>query len=288
MKLSIVVLNYNTKDLTLDCIASIVEQYEKELEKGEFEIILLDNNSTDASANAFRKLRIKNLKFVQNEENVGFSKGNNIGVKNASGEYILFLNSDTEIKDKGLIRMIEFLDEHTKVAILGGKLENADGSVQKSCGNFYSLFNLFLLLYGGGKLGLLTKSPKKISKVDWVSGACMMIRADIFRKIGGFEEKLFMYMEDVELCYRAFKKNYLTYFYPNVTLIHKERGSSNRTFAIIHIYEGILFFYKKYMPEWQYGIARRMLRTKALTLVILSKIINNKYLEETYSKALEL
>lgn len=287
-KLSIVILTFNTKDLTCECLKSIVGQYEKELKIGEFEIILVDNASKDETTEEASRLNISNLKIIKNKENLGFSKGNNIGVTNATGEFVLFLNSDTEVKDKGLLKMVEFLDNNKHIAILGGKLENANGSAQASAGKFYSILNLFILLFGGGRIGLLRSSPSRISKVDWVSGACMMVRREVFEKIGGFEEKLFMYMEDQELCFRARTEGYRTYYYPFLSLLHKERGSSNRTFAIIHIYEGILHFYSKYKPKWQYKIASFMLKAKSMLLVMLGKILNNKYLKETYSKTLKI
>lgn len=288
VKLSIVILTFNTKDLTCECLKSVSEQYEKELQKGEFEIILVDNDSKDKTPEAVSSLKIPNLKVIQNKENLGFSKGNNIGVKNAAGEIVLFLNSDTEVKDKGILNMVEFLESNKHIVILGGKLENANGSSQASAGKFYSIFNLFLMLIGGERLGFLRSSPARISKVDWVSGACMMVKRETFEKIGGFEEKLFMYMEDQELCYRAKKAGYKTYYYPFLSLLHKERGSSNRTFAIIHIYEGILHFYSKYKPKWQYKLAKSLLFLKAIFIKNVGRIIGNKYYISTYGQALEL
>ncbi|MCL6096462.1 MAG: glycosyltransferase family 2 protein [Patescibacteria group bacterium] len=288
MKLSIIILSYNTKELTLDCINAISQEYEKELRNGLFEVVLVDNASTDNSANAFKKLKIKNLKLIENKENYGFSKGNNLGAKQALGDYILFLNSDSEIKDKGFIRMLEFMESNKNVGIVGGRLKNPDNSVQKSAGKFYSLFNVILMLLGGERLGFLRSSASEISKINWVSGACMMVRKEIFKSLGGFEEKLFMYMEDMEFCFRAKKKGYLTYFYPNIELLHKEQGSSNRTFAIIHIYEGILFFYKKYMPSWQYNLVKKLLFLKALFIKNIGRIIGSKYYINTYGQALEL
>lgn len=293
MKLSIIILSYNTKDLTLDCIKSIFLQYDKELKDGIFEIVVVDNASTDGSVSAISNFQLSlsdktSLKIIKNKENYGFSKGNNIGAKNAIGEYLLFLNSDTEIQDKGFLRMTEFMDLNGKVGILGGRLMNTNKSFQRSAGNFYNVLNLSLLLFGGGKLGLLTKSPAKITKIDWVSGASMMVNNKTFKKIGGFEEKLFMYMEDMELCFRAQKKGFLTYFYPNVSLLHKERGSSNKTFAIIHIYEGILYFFKKYKPKWQYDLAKSLLIAKARLIKTIGKIIGNQYYINTYGQALEL
>ncbi len=288
MDLSIIILSFNTKDLTINCLNSIIEQYKKELEKDIFEIIVVDNASSDDSLEAFKKLKVKNLNIIESKENLGFSRGCNRGAKDAKGEYLLFLNSDTEIKDQGFLNMIEYLKKNEKVGILGGALKNIDGSTQDSVGKFYSLFSLFLLLYGGGRVGLLTSSPKSISKVDWVSGASLMIRKKVFEKIGGFEKELFMYMEDLELCFKARRKGFLTYFYPEVTLYHKEQGSSNRTFAILNIYKGILLFYRKYKSKPEYIIAKLMLRTKARILVALGRLTKNKYLEETYSKALNI
>lgn len=287
-KLSIVILTFNTKDLTCACLKSIFEQYEKELKSGEFEIILVDNASEDETSKAVSNLKISNIKVIENKKNLGFSKGNNIGVKNATGEFVLFLNSDTEVKDKGILKMLEFLESNKHIGILGGKLENANGSAQPSACKFYSIFNLFLLLIGLERLGFLRSSPSRISKVDWVSGACMMVKHETFEKIGRFEEKLFMYMEDQELCFRANKAGYKTYYYPFLTLLHKERGSSNRTFAIIHIYEGILHFYSQYKPKWQYRLARSLLFLKAFFIKNIGRIIGNKYYTSTYGQALEL
>ncbi len=288
VKLSIIILTFNTKELTLECIKSIFQEYEKELETGEFEIILVDNASTDGTVDAISDIRYPDIKIIKNKENLGFSKGNNKGARNAVGQLVLFLNSDTEVKDKGLLNMVEFLESNEHIGILGGKLENVNGSSQASAGKFYSIFNLFLLLIGGERLGLLRNSPARISKVDWVSGACMMVKREAFEKIGGFEEKLFMYMEDQELCFRAKKAGYKTYYYPFISLLHKERGSSNRTFAIIHIYEGILYFYSKYKPKWQYKLAKSLLFAKAVLIKTLGRIIGNKYYISTYGQALEL
>jgi N-acetylglucosaminyl-diphospho-decaprenol L-rhamnosyltransferase len=288
MDLSIIILSFNTKDLTLNCLNSIVDQYQKELSNNQFEIILVDNGSSDDSLEAIKKLNIQNLKIIESKENLGFSKGCNLGAKNARGEYLLFLNSDTEIKDQGFVKMVEYLRKNEKVGILGAALRNEDGTAQASAGKFYNLFNLFLAMIGLERFGFLRESPDKIKQVDWVSGASLMIGKKIFEKVGGFAEELFMYAEDMELCYRVREKGFATYFYPEVTLFHKERGSSNRTFAILNIYKGILFFYKKHKPGWQYRIAKLILFTKALALVLLGKIINNKYLKETYSQALEI
>lgn len=290
MELSITILNYKTIDLTISCINSIIEQYKKELDEDKFEIIVVDNNSEDGSFEALSKLmpEVTNLKVIESKENLGFGKGCNLGASKAKGEFLLFLNSDTEIKDQGFIKMVNFLSQNKNIGILGGKLKNPDGTSQLSCGKFYSPFNLFIVLLGFNKLFNLRESPNVIKKVDWVSGACFMIRKDIFNKVNGFEKDFFMYIEDMELCFRVKKKGFLTYFYPNIMFFHKELGSSNKTFAIVNIYKGILIFYKKHKSKPEYLLAKFMLKGKALMLVVLGKIVNNKYLQDTYSQALKI
>lgn len=284
-KLSIIVLNYNTKSLTLECIRSVISNYRKELNNKEFELIVVDNASSDSSVQALRS--IKQITLIENKANYGFSKGNNIGAKKASGEYILFLNSDTLVKDQGFIKMMEFMDKNEKIGVLGGKLLNPDGSQQSSCGNFYSLINVLITLMGGERVGLMKKKSKRIEKVDWVMGALMMVRRKLFEDIKGFDESLFMYIEDMELCFRIKKIGLHTYFYPDVKVVHKELGSSNRTFAILNIYKGILIFYKKH-SNWQYPLVKIILFLKAFLGFTIGIFTNNDYLKKTYGGALKI
>lgn len=288
MELSIVILSYNTKDLTLQCIESVVKQYQKELEKKIIEIIVVDNNSKDESVLAISGLSLQNhnIKLVLNRENFGFAKGCNLGAKSAIGKYILFLNSDTKALDKGFEGMVDFLDKNSNVAILGGKLENSDGTIQRSCGKFYNLFNLLIMLLGFERFGFLRSSPSKIQKVDWVSGACMMVRSKAFEKLTGFDEKLFMYVEDMEICFRAKKLGFATYFYPFLKLKHKSLGSSNKTFAIINIYQGILRFYSKHKSHFEYLIAKTLLIAKAEILILFGILTFNSDLKNRYKKAI--
>ncbi len=287
MKLSIIILNYNTLDLTLACINSLLKEYKEEVADEKLEIIVVDNNSTDNSVLSLKKL-VPKIKLVESAENLGFSKGCNLGAEVATKEYLLFLNSDTQVKDNHFFKMVEFLKGNKDIGILGGKLKNTDGTIQPSCGKFYNLFNLFLVLLGFERTKLLRFSPKVTKRVDWVSGACLMIKSDVFKDIGKFEKDIFMYMEDQELCYKAKLRGFLTYFYKDVEIIHKERGSSNKTFAIVNIYRGIKFFYKKHKPKWQYLIAMFLLKAKAVILVVLGEIVNNKYIKDTYKQALKV
>ncbi|OGH13695.1 MAG: hypothetical protein A2860_04590 [Candidatus Levybacteria bacterium RIFCSPHIGHO2_01_FULL_37_33] len=288
VKLSIIILNYNTKDITLKCIESVVSQYKKDLKNAEVELLVADNGSKDGSAERIKASKfISFLTLLENEENLGFTKGNNRAAKYAKGRHLLFLNSDTYIKDQGFLKITDFLNSNPKVGIVGGKLTNNDGSLQRSAGKFYNLFNILLMLLGMERIGFVRSSPSKISRVDWVSGACLMIRRDLFEKLSGFDENYFMYMEDMDLCFRAKNRGFLTYFYPDVKLIHIQLGSSNRTFAIKNIYKGLLYFYMKHGNFLSYSIVKSMLYLKAFLLVIIGRIINNRYLSDTYSKALK-
>ncbi len=286
MELSIIILSYNTKDLTVDCIRSVAEQYKNELSKSRFEIIVVDNASSDGSLATLRRLRFKGLSVVESKENLGFSKGCNLGAKNAAGKYLLFLNSDTLIKDQGFLKMINFLERNENTGILGAKLKNEDGTNQLSSGKFYSLFNLFLMLFGFNKL--VRESPNVVKKVEWVSGASMMIKKSIFQKLGGFDKDIFMYLEDMDFCFRAKEKGLDTYFFPEIMLFHEEGKSSGRTFAVVSIYKSLLIFYKKHKSKFEYQVARNMFRLKAMILVVLGKILDNKYLQTTYSQILEI
>ncbi|MDO8621216.1 MAG: glycosyltransferase family 2 protein [Candidatus Levybacteria bacterium] len=292
VELSIIILNYKTSDLTIACLKSIISKFNKELEFGRFEIIVADNGSKDASVESIKyyvsSIKYKNIKILENKENLGFAKGMNKASQNAKGKYLLFLNSDTEMLDKGLTDMIEFLDSNKKVAILGGKFMNKDGSLQPSCGKFYTLFNLFLMLIGTERLGFLRESPSIVKKVDWVSGGFMMVKRDIFKKLGCFDENFFMYMEDMDICYRAKKEGWDTYFFPRACVVHNGHGSSSRTFAIINIYKGILYFYKKHNSYWQYILARTLLTAKAITAIFFGFLTNNIYLKNTYKSVIRI
>ncbi len=291
--LSIIILTYNTKDVTVKCLQSLFRQYKNQLQKREFEVIVVDNASTDGTLDAIGNLRSQfsnswtNLTLINNKENFGFAKGNNIGVAQAKGKYVFFLNSDTEIKDDGLERMVSYMESSTNnIGILGAKLHNADGSTQTSAGVFYSLPQVFFMLLGGERFGFLRKSPKKITDVDWVSGAALMMQKKLFDQLRGFDEHFFMYVEDMDLCYRVMKNGKKVVFYPNVHIVHMEQGSSDRSFAILHIYKGLLYFYKKHKNYIQYIIVKVLLMLKALLAIMIGIVTGNRYLVSTYRKAL--
>ncbi len=289
MVLSIVILSYNTPDLIKQCVDSLMAYYLDELKKDQLEVLIVDNASEKETIESLKDyVKDKKVNLILNKQNLGFGRGCNMGVKNAKGKFVLFLNSDTLSMDKGFIKMAQFLQNNPHVGILGGRLRNPDNSLQNSVGSFYNLFNFFIMLAGGERFGLLRSSPKRITKVDWVSGAFMMVNKALFKKIGGFDKDIFMYMEDMELCYRAKMEGIDTFYFPDVRVSHVGHASSNRGFAVYNIYKGILHFYKKYKTNFEYNVVRTFLKLKSSFVYGIGKLTRNSYYTQTYGKTLEL
>lgn len=291
MLLSIITLNFKKPQLTIVCLESINKKFSQELKDKEIEVIVIDNNSEDNSVEKIKTFiknkQLNNVKVISNDKNLGFGKGCNEAAKEAKGELLLFLNNDTIINDDGVLRMAKYMQDNQDVSILGGQLRNSDGTPQASSGKFYTLFYAFLLLLGGQKFGLLDKSPTKISEVDWVKGGLFMIKRSIFEKLSGFDENIFMYTEDMELCYRARNSGFKTFFYPDVNVTHQEHGSASKSFAIAQIYKGLLYFYKKHRSYAEYLFLKFILVAKATILIVLGTILRNNYLVKTYKQAVQ-
>lgn len=283
--LSIIILSFNTKELLDSCLASIFGSNPKLT----YEIIVVDNASSDGIIEHVEK-KYPQISLIKSNKNLGYSAGNNLGVKKAQGKYLLFLNSDTEAVGQALDVMVECLNRQKKIAILGPKLIFADGAIQRSAGSFYSLKNTILMLFGLQRLGFLKSSPDKFKVVDWVSGACLMISKNAFTTLGGFDDQLFMYMEEMEFCYRAKQKGMLTGFCPEAVVIHNELGSAKKgkSEAILNIYKGLLYFFHKYFSQKDIKILKVMLKTKAIIAKAIGIIIGNNYLVTTYEQAYRL
>lgn len=275
---SIIILSYNTKTLLRACLASIYT-HTKDVES---EIIVVDNASHDESVSMVKK-EFKRVMLIENKENVGFAKGCNQAAKKAHGEYLLFLNSDTEMHKETFKNALRQFEQNEKLAILGGFLDNSDGTTSRSYGKFLSLYSTFMLLFGDRTVR--SNQLQKKQSVDWVSGGCMFVRRNIFEEVKGFDEQFFMYIEDMELCYRINQRGYAIMYYPEFSVIHKAQGSSNRSFAIIEIYKGLIYFYKKHKTFFSYQILRLMLYSKAYSAIVVGQVTRNNNLVQTYKKA---
>jgi hypothetical protein len=292
MDLSIVIVSYNTKKITEDCLESINRSLTGT--KIKYEIIIIDNDSHDGSQELLETLsrNVKNnLVYKQSGENLGFGQGNNLGVKMAQGKYILLLNTDMIILNRAVEKLYDFyLENEKEVHFLGAKLLNHDLTPQSSACRFFTLPVIFAtLLLKGDYWGLTRFSPNKFCQVDWVSGACIMTTKKHYQRLGGFDKDIFMYMEEVDLLYRAKKLGLNTYFYPEAQIIHLgSASSSGKTFPILQVYRGFLFFYKKHYSIFHIFILRLILKFKALTAYIFGKITGDQYLIQTYEQAFKL
>jgi len=289
--LSIIIISYNTKKITKDCLDSMLKSLKKSTLN--YEIIVIDNHSIDRSLQLLREYssNYSNIRIIENKENLGFGKANNQGVKIAKSDYILFLNSDILVLNDAIEKLYNFYRQNENmINFLGSKLLNKDMTSQPSCGPFYTLSIVFGWIFLRGDLWNLTRySPNELKEVDWISGACVMTKKIYLKNINGFDENIFMYIDEIDLLYRAKIKGYRVFFYPEARFIHLGSASSGkRKFPVIQAYRGLLYFYKKHYSYSSLLLLKIMLKLKASIGLVIGQIFNNKYLKETYGKAYQM
>ncbi|MDO9028690.1 MAG: glycosyltransferase family 2 protein [Candidatus Roizmanbacteria bacterium] len=290
--LSIVIVSYNTKKITEACLESVNRSLEKT--KIKYEIVVIDNGSHDGSPQLLETMsqdNHNNLVYKQTDQNLGFGKGTNLGVKITQGKYILLLNSDTIVLNRAIEKLYNFyLKNEKQVHFLGAKLLNRDLTSQPSACRFFTLPVVFAtLLLKGDYWGLTRSSPNKFCQVDWVSGACIMTTKKLYQRLNGFDKNIFMYMEEVDLLYRAKKLGLNTFFYPEAKIIHLgSASSSGKTFPILQVYRGFIFFYKKHYSVFHLLMLHIILKSKAVIAYLIGKIKNDSYLIKTYGEAFKL
>lgn len=276
-EVSIIILTYNSARY-IDPLLNSLKDYSKD-----FEIIVVDNDSKDETVKIAKKFGF--VKVFQTGKNLGFAKGINYGAERAKAKYLLFINPDAVFEKGNLYEMIKLFEKFENVGIVGGKMISHNGESEKSAGKFFNFFQTLLIVLGlDEKLGVRF-SPENVNKVDFVSGGFMMVKSSVFKEIGGFDENFFMYVEDMELCYTAKKLGYETYFTPDVVISHKGQGSSNKSFAILNIYKGIVYFFKKHKNIFQYYIVKFSLSLKAIAVYLLGVVTNNNNYKNTYKEA---
>lgn len=231
MKFSVIIVNYNTAKLTLDCIRSIRKYCT--FDSKNFEIIVVDNDSKEDDKRELQLACSKyDFQFIGNQTNQGFGKANNIAVNKAKGEYVFFINSDVFIQEKYVFsQVIEDFNKTNEAGLIGCKVLNPDGSIQ-SLGNYSpNMFNLFLekVLFLKSNffnnLKYRDYTAKGLYKVGWVSGCFFAIRKEDYQVVGGFDEKIFLYSEDVDLCLKIKRIGKKIFVDDRVSIYHI-RGAS--------------------------------------------------------------
>ena len=266
MKVSIILVNYNSSALLRQCLKSIYEQT-KEIP---FEIIVVDNASSDNSREIVCS-EFSNVQLIKSAENLGFSRGNNLGASLAKGTYLLFLNTDTILFENSIKVLSDFLDKHPDVGAIGPKILFEDGCFQLSSGRLPNLFREFIdkIVYSLARkwrkviCPLLERWHNTAKSVGWLTGACLMVRQSAFSQVNGFDENLFMYFEDKDLCKRINASGWQIMYYPSTSTIHLLAGSSSSVDKqkINGLYRtSQLYYYRKHLGRLQFTIVRWYLR----------------------------
>jgi GT2 family glycosyltransferase len=230
MDLSIIIVNWNTRDMLRDCLRSVFG----EVWKLKAEVFVVDNGSTDGSADMVMA-EFPEVRLIANDVNLGFAAANNQALRVAEGRYLLLLNSDTLVHGDVLLRSKEFLDTDDRVGAMGCRVLNADGSIQPSCGRFPSLLNLLILTSGLWKLGLpgfldryqlRNWAHDEVRDVDTLSGCYIMLRREAVEEIGLLDESFYFFGEETDWCRRLRDRRWRVVFAPVGNITHFGGGSS--------------------------------------------------------------
>lgn len=230
--LSIIIISYNTAELLDECLES-VEKFKPK--KYSYEVIVVDNASSDNSVEMVKKNH-KSVHVIENKENFGFSKANNIGIKNSQGKYILFLNSDTVMHEHTLDTVLDFMESNKKtgaatckVVMLNGKIDDASHrgfpTPWNAIAHFTYLSKIFpkSKIFSGYQMGW--EDLTKIHKIDVLAGAFMMVRKEAGEEVGWWDEDYFWYGEDIDFCYNLKQKGWEIYYLPQVSILHYKGAS---------------------------------------------------------------
>jgi N-acetylglucosaminyl-diphospho-decaprenol L-rhamnosyltransferase len=243
-KISVIIVSYNTRDITERCLKSLALDNFKDKE-----IIVVDNASSDSSAEMISK-KFPEVKLIKLDKNIGFGRGNNLGMSKAKGEYLLLLNSDAFVSPDTLEKCELFMREVVDCDVLGCKLTFDDGRLQPSAGNLPNFINTWMWMWGIGS----SVHPKNrlyfesTHPVGWVTGAFMFMRRIIFEKTGGFDENFFMYMEEIDWCKRILESGMKIYFTNKFSIVHLQGASSNYDLKkpLTREVQGLIYYFKKH------------------------------------------
>lgn len=250
--LSIIIVNWNVADLLRNCLCSIDEN------RGglDLEVIVVDAASADGSVDIVRR-EFPWVRLLACTENVGFPRGNNLGLAEANGRYLLLLNPDTVILNNALAKMMAFAQENPEVGVLGCQLLNKDGTVQSSKRRFPTLLTAFFestWLEDFAPKSVLAKyyaqdlADDETSDVDWVMGACMLVPRAVLEQVGGLDEAYFMYSEELDWCRRIKNSGWRVVYYPQAQIVHYVGQSSDQAVVARHInfQQAKLRYFRKY------------------------------------------
>ncbi len=270
MKLSVIIISWNTKALLYECLESLYADLENSGLINNSEVFVVDNNSADGSsemvANSFSR-----VKLIANQDNKGFGRANNQALKMAIGEFVLLLNPDAKVLPGAIAELLSFAEQNHKAGIVAPQLLNTDGTIQRSCRAFPSISGMFYELSGLSRLfpkvsafrkyKMLDFDHKHLDQVDQPEGACLLIRKSVLDQVGIFDEKFFMLFEEVDLCLRIKKAGWQIWFNPSSKVIHHYGQSIKQVKAkmIISSHNGMFYFWSKHNSQWYHKIVKPFL-----------------------------
>lgn len=293
-RISIIIPSYNTRDLTRRCIQTIYRHPPRDTLK----VIVVDNHSSDNTAEMLKQ-DFPDVKLIVNDRNLGFSRACNAGAKLAEGEFLLFLNSDTEPTGDCLQRLADWLASHPKTGIVGPTLIGPANQLQQMSWNWHPIlgyeliqqyFAPYAVRHSSFRQNLIRRLQRKSRSVPSLCGACIMVRRRAFEAIGGFDEDFELYFEDSDLCWRSVHKGWGIDFIAEAQLLHhlgqSTRGSWSLTSLIYQ--QSHVAFYRKHAPRWGLTLLKIYLILKWLRLMIVTRFTQDhadqaRRYSETYS-----
>jgi len=255
---SAIVLNYRTPLDAVQCVKNLRRQTIKD----QIEIIVVDNHSDDDSIGILhvRLADIPNVRIIEAAENLGYGRGNNLGERYATGDYILIVNPDTEPQSDALERFIEVLEKDTEIGIIAPKLVFPDGTVRDSYRTFPTMFDIVIkrtvlrhIFHERLRRYLQhERDPNYVRDTDWVAGACLFLRRSFFEELGGFDERFFLFFDDTDFCRRCWELGKRVVYYPDIKAgDRKQRLSGGGILPLVtkpagraHVQSALKYFWK--------------------------------------------
>jgi GT2 family glycosyltransferase len=293
MDLSIAIVTHNSISPVEKCLRSL----EEHPPSGEFEVIVVDNASSDGTPEMIRE-SFPRARVIANEDNRGYSKGVNQAFRESSGRYFLVLNPDIVVGEGAIDSLESFMDSHPGAGIAGSKLVFPDGTVQPSCRSFYTIRALLLRRTFLGKIFPRAKALRdhlmtdydhaEAREVDWIIGACMIVRREAADEVGPMDERFFLYFEDTDWCYRMKQRGWQVWYVPDSTMVHLyERSSAKSVLSrpfLLHMLS-LMRYYEKWNAVFHF-FRRNRGTIKTLVFVIGDLImINASFLASYYLRS---
>jgi N-acetylglucosaminyl-diphospho-decaprenol L-rhamnosyltransferase len=270
MKLSIIIVSWNTADLLAQCLTSVYA-YPPQVS---FEVMVVDNASTDDSVSMLRRC-FPQVELLINRQNIGFARANNQAIRQSRGEYLLLLNPDTEVKPNALQILVNWLDSQPQTGAVGPRTLNPDGSLQTSAypaptltGELWRLLHLdWFKPYGVYAMATWPLDAPRL--VDALLGACLLLRREVIAQVGPLDEDYFIYSEEIDLCYRLQSAGWQLYWLPTAQIVHYGGQSTRQVAAemFLRLYQGKLLFFRK-----RHGWAAGLIYKLVLLFITLTRL----------------